>query len=72
MIHLEVTYAFEEMRRTWQHYRDSSKLAADVPRQAVDDLIDRLASEIESVDLSFTSGSMDGDKREHWKGYGSD
>jgi hypothetical protein len=60
------------MRRTWQHYRDSSKLAADVPREAVDDLIDHLASEIESVDLFFTSGSMDGDKLEHWKGYGSD
>ncbi|MCJ0907327.1 hypothetical protein [Rhodococcus sp. ARC_M6] len=69
---LEVTYALEEMRRTWQHYRDSSKLAADVPREAVDDLVDRLSVEIESVDLFFTSGSMDGDKLEHWKCYGSD
>ena len=69
---LEVTYAIEEMRRTWQHYRGSSKLVDDVPREDVDDLIDHLTDEIESIDLFFTSGSMTGDKLEHWKGYGSD
>ncbi len=69
---LEVTHAIEEMRRTWQHYRGSSQLVDDVPREDVDDLIDYLANEIESMDLFFTSGSTTGDKLEHWKGYGSD
>ncbi|UZG60386.1 hypothetical protein [Rhodococcus opacus] len=68
---LEVTYALEEMRRTWQHYRNTTDLVVDVPRQDVDDLIAHLADEIESTDLFFTSGSMIGDKLEHWKGYGS-
>ncbi|MHC9526699.1 hypothetical protein ACVCGI_000064, partial [Prescottella equi] len=65
---LEVTHAIEEMRRTWQHYRGSSQLVDDVPREDVDDLIDYLANEIESMDLFFTSGSTTGDKLEHWKG----
>ncbi len=51
---LEVTHAIEEMRRTWQHYRGSSQLVDDVPREDVDDLIDYLANEIESMDLFFT------------------
>ena len=40
------------MRRTWQHYSHSPKLAADAPPpppppEAVDDLVDRLSVEIE-------------------------
>ncbi|MBM4496979.1 hypothetical protein GS426_19815 [Rhodococcus hoagii] len=63
-----MTHAIEEMRRTWQHYRGSSQLVDDVPREDVDDLIDYLANEIESMDLFFTSlCSTTGDKLEHWR-----
>ncbi|MFC0452313.1 hypothetical protein ACFSUH_00920 [Rhodococcus jostii] len=68
----EVTYALDEMRSTWQHYRSSPKLVDEVPRDEVDHLIARLGNEIESPDLFFASGSMYGDKLEHWKDYGRD
>ncbi|MFD7011175.1 hypothetical protein [Rhodococcus jostii] len=68
----EVTYALDEMRRTWKHYRDSPNLVGEVPRDAVDNLVNRLGEEIESHDLFVTSGSMEGDKLEHWKEYGRD
>jgi hypothetical protein len=68
----EVTYALDELRSTWQHYRSSSKLVDEVPRDEVDHLVTRLGEEIESHDLFFASGSMFGDKLEHWKEYGRD
>ncbi|MBM4497004.1 hypothetical protein GS426_19960 [Rhodococcus hoagii] len=58
------------MRRTCSTTASSSQLVDDVPREDVDDLIDYLANEIESMDLFFTSGSTTGDKLEHCKDMG--
>ena len=63
----EVTYGLDEMRSTWQHYHSSSKLVDEVPRDEVNHLVTRLGEEIELHDLFFISGSMFGDKLEHWK-----